>query len=595
MKEVIKVNGGSARYLSELKEFKDGIPFGVVNKVKTDVGGTYCAINCDHNYIVVVPYRDLCDSVEQDKNNKYKVFKKYSGINKSAFNSYIADNDVKKFVVTYDSLPILIDWIGDITSYKLLIDEYHLILEEMDYREDAISNLTNNITAFKHYSFLSATPINFNYEIELLSNIPYYEVEWNDYMKVKTISAYSKNIYESLISIINQFNCGLEAQDIYGNLTKVEELYIYMNSVQGIKQVCDTLELDPLEVKICCAERRRNKLTIGNYEIESVSSPNKRINFFTKKCFQGCNLFSNNGLVIICSDARKEHTLIDVATTMEQIVGRLRFNDEYQNCFRDVVLHLFSTSKDVLSQEEFDNLMAFKEKEAVLLFEQNNLSEEARRAAFSKMNLDSDIVSVVNNRLEYNQLKKQSFIYKYELKKSYSTGLSIRNKIEQSKKLILSESRDYSVFDIMLKKATIIGFKQLYADYIENYSNDDIRTEFNLEYPEFATIKRYMTDKECNSLKWNKEKIMKAVNDKQQLDQVYYNIFKAVTAVKDYITPKDLKALLAEEFKKKGITLTPKASMIENNKLFEVKKSKRKIDNKSKEVYIFGQLLVAIS
>ena len=34
----IEINGGNARYLSELKEFKDGLPFGILNKTKTDVG-----------------------------------------------------------------------------------------------------------------------------------------------------------------------------------------------------------------------------------------------------------------------------------------------------------------------------------------------------------------------------------------------------------------------------------------------------------------------------------------------------------------------------------------------------------------------------
>ena len=40
------INGGEARYLSELPDFQDGLPHGIVNKTKTDVGGTYVAANC---------------------------------------------------------------------------------------------------------------------------------------------------------------------------------------------------------------------------------------------------------------------------------------------------------------------------------------------------------------------------------------------------------------------------------------------------------------------------------------------------------------------------------------------------------------------
>ena len=70
MKQEI-INGGNARYLGELERFKDGIPFGIVNKTKTDVGGTYVAANCSSNYIIVCPFKDLVDSIAADKNNRY--------------------------------------------------------------------------------------------------------------------------------------------------------------------------------------------------------------------------------------------------------------------------------------------------------------------------------------------------------------------------------------------------------------------------------------------------------------------------------------------------------------------------------------------
>ena len=47
------IKAGEARYLSELPEFQDGLPHGIVNKTKTDVGGTYVAANCQSNYIIV--------------------------------------------------------------------------------------------------------------------------------------------------------------------------------------------------------------------------------------------------------------------------------------------------------------------------------------------------------------------------------------------------------------------------------------------------------------------------------------------------------------------------------------------------------------
>ena len=66
------IKGGNARYLGELPEFKNGLPHGVINKTKTDVGGTYAAANCDKDYIIVCPFRDLVDSIAADKNSKYE-------------------------------------------------------------------------------------------------------------------------------------------------------------------------------------------------------------------------------------------------------------------------------------------------------------------------------------------------------------------------------------------------------------------------------------------------------------------------------------------------------------------------------------------
>ena len=71
----ITINGGSLRYLSELPQFKNGLPDGIINKTKPDVGGTYIAANCDKNYIIVCPFKDLVDSIAADTNNKYEDYK----------------------------------------------------------------------------------------------------------------------------------------------------------------------------------------------------------------------------------------------------------------------------------------------------------------------------------------------------------------------------------------------------------------------------------------------------------------------------------------------------------------------------------------
>ena len=582
MKQEI-INGGNARYLGELERFKDGIPFGIVNKTKTDVGGTYVAANCSSNYIIVCPFKDLVDSIAADKNNRYEVFKCYGGIREYQFRKYIKNNTTYKIAVTYDSLPKLIGWLSGTEGWKVLVDEYHLILEDMDFRYDAINGLMEEIQKFKYYSFLSATPIDLDFEIDFLKRLPHYKVQWNGVTKITPIRYKVTQLTKGLARFIQIFlDEGISLPDINGNVSKVEELYIFINSVTSIKQIADTLKLNPDDVKICCADRIRNNKLLGEYQIESVSSPNKKINFFTKKCFQGCNLFTNNGLIIVASDAYRTQTLVDISTTMEQIAGRIRINDEYQNIFRNVIVHLFSTNKNVMSDEEFEMLMQDKEKEAdKLLSGWSKLDKEERQTYIKRMNLDTELVSIINGRMVYNNLKKQSFIYKQELRKTYKDGISIRDSFMQSEKFELTNQNKWKDFNIKLAKAMTVSYEQLLKDYLDSPSES-----YEQEYPEFPLIKRYLKESEMNTLRWNREKMLKAVEDKKQVDKVFLAIYQP-----GFISNKDLKSKLKDEFGRLGIKLSPKATLIENCTLYSVEKASRKIDGKTVSGYELGKMI----
>lgn len=582
MKQEI-INGGNARYLGELERFKDGIPFGIVNKTKTDVGGTYVAANCSSNYIIVCPFKDLVDSIAADKNNKYEVFKCYGGIREYQFRKYIKNNTTYKIAVTYDSLPKLIGWLSSTEGWKVLVDEYHLILEDMDFRYDAINGLMEEIQKFKYYSFLSATPIDLDFEIDFLKQLPHYKVQWNGVTKITPIRYKVTQLTKGLARFIQIFlDEGISLPDINGNVSKVEELYIFINSVTSIKQIADTLKLNPDDVKICCADRIRNNKLLGEYQIESVSSPNKKINFFTKKCFQGCNLFTNNGLIIVASDAYKTQTLVDISTTMEQIAGRIRINDEYQNIFRNVIVHLFSTNKNVMSDEEFEMLMQDKEKEAdKLLSGWSKLDKEERQTYIKRMNLDTELVSIINGKMVYNNLKKQSFIYKQALRKTYKDGISIRDSFMQSEKFELTNQNKWKDFNIKLAKAMTVSYEQLLKDYLDSPSES-----YEQEYPEFPLIKRYLKESEMNTLRWNREKMLKAVEGKKQVNKALLAIYQP-----GFISNQDLKGKLKDEFDRLGIKLSPKATLIENCTLYNVEKASRKIDGKTVSGYELGKMV----
>jgi len=231
------------------------------------VGGTYVAANCSSNYIIVCPFRDLVDSIAADKNNKYEIFKCYGKTREGEFRKYVREHKTYKIAVTYDSLSKLLRWMNDETEgWKLLIDEYHLILEDMDFRENAIMDMINTVTKFDHYTFLSATPMDEDYEINFFKNLPHYKVVWKKGLPIVVKKIKTTCLSKGLCNLIKIFRKdGFRIPDINGELKEVEQLFIFLNSVTTARQIADTLELDEDEIKICCAERKRNRLLLGKY------------------------------------------------------------------------------------------------------------------------------------------------------------------------------------------------------------------------------------------------------------------------------------------------------------------------------------------
>lgn len=509
------IYAGNARYLSELSEFQDGLPHGIVNKTKTDVGGTFCAVNCRYNYIIVCPFRDLVDSISADKNNKYAVFKCYGGVRENQFRKYIKDHKIYKIAVTYDSLDKLLKWIGNNTNgWKILIDEYHLILEDMDYRESAIMRMCWSIHKFNHYTFLSATPIDEDYEIDFFKILPHYKVVWPQGLPITVKKIKATCLPLGLAKYIRMFKEeGIYLPDVNGERRRVEQLFIFLNSVTTIKQIIDTLELEEDEVKICCAQRQRNRLILGRFKRESAISPNKRINFFTKKSFQGCNLFSNNGLIIVASDVHRTQTLVDITTTMEQISGRLRENDEYHNIFRNTMVHIYSTNNNILSQEEFETVMLRREEAAThLLTLQAKADKEELNTLIKRVNIENDILSIEEGRLVRNELKKIAFIRKQKIREAYKNGINLRAAYNKSEKFVQTKQAYWDEFDLQLARAVTISYEKLLKDYLEHPSE-----QYEIEYPEFKDFRLYLKETEMNSLRWNKERMMKAVEDNKKL------------------------------------------------------------------------------
>lgn len=352
------------------------------------------------------------------------------------------------------------------------------------------------------------------FEPSIINSLPHYKVVWDNMNVIKPIRIKCGKLQQSLIKIIKYFlDDQLSCPDVSGVETKVNELYIYLNSVQSIKQILDTLDISQDDVKVCCSYKHRNRLILGKYEISDVTEPNKRLNFFTSKCFQGCNLFTDNGLVIVVSDANKDSMVIDLSCDLLQIAGRIRKSSN--NCFSNTLVHLYTTNSSIMTDEEFEEMMNNKRGKADLLIAgSQKLSDEERAAFVSTMVLDYELVSSYDSVLKKSELKEKFFYYKQAMRKQYVNGISVRGSYHES---FLKTTQSYwNDFVTKLSSITTVNYKDLLLDYYKNFDKT-----YELEYPEFAEYKKYLTIKEIRTLSFVKDKLIKTVESKKNLKHIF--------------------------------------------------------------------------
>lgn len=111
---------------------------------------------------------------------------------------------------------------------------------------------------------------------------------------------------------------------------------------------------------------------------------------------------------------------------MEQISGRLRCNNEYQNIFRNTMVHIYSTNDNIPSDEEFQEEMQRKEKDAAhLLSLQTKADESELDVLIRRVTVETDLLSIEDGHLVYNECKKQSFIHRHRIRQAYKDGKNL--------------------------------------------------------------------------------------------------------------------------------------------------------------------------
>ncbi len=540
----------------------------VLNKVATGCGGTSLEIeNMNRDSIITVPLEQMIQNkVGQYPNERtpddFKLFGVCDGVLQKDLIEYLKTNKVHKIIVTYDSLPRVIESINELkekplNEYFLLIDEVHYILNNYQLRKDAVKKLLTIYTMFKNWCFMTATPNEEEFTLEELKDIPVivapFELELIQIQNIQTIQ-----VEATIKKLINRYLT-----------SKFQNAHIFVNSVEIISKLIKACNLTNDNCRAVWSKGNKiYKTNIQGVYRSEVGSDPKKINFYTSTCFEGSDIKDEEGQYIIVSDGSKAHTLNDISTSFRQIIGRIR-NTKYRNS----VTHIFKGTR----YSEFKSYEEYKAYTQSLLRDAEDLIKTYNNLSVHKFKEESLNEYYITKSGDKYQIDKNLIKYdlmKYKLANETSASIAvISQKQEESGFTVenykhLLDPSDYLKED----KNSKIKFKDAFIEYSE--LREQIKAFFYdglaeqriqlLEEAYSFLRKAYETigAEEVKKLNYNQTSIKRkliADSDKSNKNKIARILNKSGIKTNDFIPLSDAKKKLKEAYKLVKIDKQPTA------------------------------------
>ncbi|MBW8330717.1 MAG: hypothetical protein K0M40_01750 [Prolixibacteraceae bacterium] len=348
-----------------LSEFE---PNTFISKGLTGCGATTILLENNQPLILSCPTNELCHGKSTADRHSGKVLWYKAETTDNEVREYTSTVAVPKFIAVYDQTEHLYNALNRVervnagTKYVLAVDEAHMLMTALSYREKAIKQLTALFDKFENTQFITATPLLPEFTPEAMLKYNYVEYEWESGVDVKVISSIQQSPLIAANKLINEFRIeGLMAvADGEGNQIEAKELIFFINSVTDIATLISNSNLQPNECKIIVSDQGSNKDILAKaFDIESdeveithASAPNKPITFVTSKAFEGVDFYSDSALSVVVSRVSSKNTLLDMNVSLPQIAGRIRTPG---NKLKNTILFIYNTSSYGKSPEELEN------------------------------------------------------------------------------------------------------------------------------------------------------------------------------------------------------------------------------------------------
>ena len=306
----------------------------IFNKVVTGCGGTTIVLFNNENYVIAVPTTELITNktglseagvatitnYDGKEQTVFGLFGVFSYSVKKELKKYAEGKGTKKIMCTYDKIGKLAEYLEP-TDYRLLVDEYHILLKAYSYRSKAIDGVLSTFRSYKSFCFMSATPIQADFKPSCLADVEEIEAVWDE---TDTMIVKLDLTNKPYIKAANYINAYKKDGFIEINGNRSYEAFFFINSVTDIASILQYCDLSNEEVKIVCADNESNRAKLAGYTITNSRSENKPFTFITSKSFEGADYFSDSALCFVVSNSTNTNTLLDISTDIYQIAGRIR-------------------------------------------------------------------------------------------------------------------------------------------------------------------------------------------------------------------------------------------------------------------------------
>lgn len=445
IKKMIKEIITDKTYLSQVM---DKLPSKtLLNKGVTGCGGTYLELHTDRNSLVLVPTIELAK-------NKYEdgfliVYGKVT--NKSIMDYINSDIPYKKIISTYDSLGRILDLCPIVTSYFLLVDEYHILFNSYSFRNEAILNILKLYEKFDDYVFMTATPLDDDNILDEIKHLDIVNIKWEKAQPIK----------------LNLLDVSFTTKELIKIIFKDSDVnyHIFLNSIRTIKEVINKSKIT--DYKIVCSEvaRLRNKTLNMGTTLDKVC----KYNFYTSAAFEGCDIYDPNGKTIILCDTNIATTILDISTLIRQICGRLR-----DSIYKEEIILILNTDKHryagitpkMFKERVHENILFGKYTANKFNNDPDKLYKEKELRSYSADKYNSFYVNLYNNKLFFDDNLRKLDEHNYKLiTEIYNTSISVIKEGEKHNITIVNP-KDKTWIEAKLEKKSYFysELEELFAD-----------------------------------------------------------------------------------------------------------------------------------